>query len=396
VDSFLRKFANKEEINQWMQDKVNENDSEKLATNSFFPQTWSSRDETDFIRALRDMGAYQALELFVYRFARKNVFVYTAAISALANSRDRRMRFRALRLLDKMDEDRVLPTSFTFEALFQSIDGPEAAKQLMTRLEPYNKRTKFSVESFNQAIMACSRTPPRRHPTNKSWQLALDFAHNLRRQGLRPNLKTYTSLLHVCAQTGQVRIAMSLFREIESNPDLTPNERVYGSLLNVCAQAGNYKLASDLLQTMKKNENPINLYHCSAFLKALSMNGKVEISLQVLDMMTGVPLSHQSKDSGSAFQATEIPRIAPDLVALNTILKCCAQAGDFSAARKLVDRMKEGDFTSPGRPTRIYPDETSYSLLLSSCSDPIEARAILREVCPFFVMVGFSFCCMPS
>ena len=313
VENFMRDFSNGEEIRTWMNDKIRE---QKLGGPSPFPPTWSSRDETDFIRALRDMGAYQALELFVYHFARKNIFVFTAAISAMAKSRDANIRARALIVLDKMDETGVLPSSFTFAALFQSVDGPEKAKQLMMRLQQtYKGKFSFSVDSFNQAIIACSRRIPGRHPSNKSWQVALDLAQSMRREGLRPNLWTYISLLNVCAQTGQVRIAMSLFREIESNPDLTPNSRVYVSLLNVCAQAGDYVLANDVLKTMQENGIIINLFHCSAFLKALSRNGKVDMCLQVLDMMTGITAqpSNQTAKVG-AFQMTEFPRIAPDLV----------------------------------------------------------------------------------
>ena len=313
VGNFMRNFSNGEEINTWMNNKVRE---QKLGGPSPFPPAWSSRDETDFVRTLRDVGAYQALEQFVHHFARKNVFVFTAAISAMANSRNAKVRARALIIFDKMDETGVLPSSFTFAALFQSVDGPEEAKQLMLKLQQtYKSKVAFSVDSFNQAIIACSRRIPGRHPSNKSWQVALDLAQSMRREGLRPNLWTYTSLLNVCAQTGQVRIAMSLFREIESNPDLTPNSRVYGSLLNVCAQAGDFVLASDVLKTMQENGININLFHCSAFLKALSRNGKVEMCLQVLDMMTGAAAQPNNETvKVGAFQMADFPRIAPDLV----------------------------------------------------------------------------------
>ena len=67
-------------------------------------------------------------------------------------------------------------------------------------------------------------------------------------------------------------------------------------------------------------------------------------------------------------------------VALNTILKSCAQANCFDTARALVDRMRAGEFLTSSTSEVIYPDEISYSLLLSCCSDPLIARAIVKEV----------------
>ena len=68
------------------------------------------------------------------------------------------------------------------------------------------------------------------------------------------------------------------------------------------------------------------------------------------------------------------------LVALNTILGSCSKAFNFNAARTLVNRMKEGEFSVPRTTQTIYPDEISYSLLLSSCRDPSAAKEILKEV----------------
>lgn len=50
-------------------------------------RSWSSYDETSFIRLLRDRRAYREIIEFM-SVARKNVYVYTAAISSLASSDD--------------------------------------------------------------------------------------------------------------------------------------------------------------------------------------------------------------------------------------------------------------------------------------------------------------------
>lgn len=345
--------------------------------------SWSSKDETDFIRYLRDRGAYQALEQYASVLARKNVYVYTAAISSLAGSKNRKIRKRAMLLLNKMDEAGVVPSSFTFAALFQSVDGPEEARKLMAMLQAYAGKTTWSTAAFNQAIMACSRRELyQKRPTNKSWQVALEFLHSLRAEGLSPDWKTYTALLYVCAQTGQLRIALSLAREIESNPDIAGNSRVWGALLNVCAQAGDYKQANEVLIKMQEGGHNINLADCSAFLKALSRNGLVKLSFEVLDQITGSNLACKVSRNHGAFtlQLAKLPRISPDLVALNTVVASCAKAKDFDSARKLLDCMNNGEFCDGKTRAPIYPDEISYSLLLSSCREPLAAREIVKEM----------------
>ncbi|CAB9519440.1 Pentatricopeptide repeat-containing protein [Seminavis robusta] len=386
----LKPFRTPQEIDAWMQGlvTVQQRQSNNTTVLSVFPPTsWSSRDETDFIRFLRDRQAFLGLELFACHLARQNVFVYTAAISSLATSKQRNVRNRVHSLLQSMDDAQVLPSALTFAALFQATDGPEEAKQMMTRLQHNYQETTWSVEAFHQAILACARTRKnsRHKPSNKSWQTALEFTHNLRRNGLTPNVKTYSSLLHVCARTGQLRIAMSLMKELQSTTSLTANQKVWTNLLNVCAVAGDYSQANQVIQTMQTEGHAIKLAHCSALLKALSKHGMVELSMALLDMMTDWDGTNTNNKELQLQSTTELVKlrspVAPDLVALNTILASCAKAGDFEAARALLDRMKNGEFHVPTRTTQpIYPDEISYSLLLSSCRDTSTARGILKEM----------------
>ena len=45
-----------------------------------------------------------------------------------------------------------------------------------------------------------------------------------------------------------------------------------------------------------------------------------------------------------------------------------------------MDRMKSGEFTKPHTGELILPDEISYRMLLSACTDPMEAKSIVQEV----------------
>ena len=330
LGTILGNLRQGKEIDDWMKELVKQKQQQK---ETYFPKEWTSRDETDFIRILRDFRAYEAIELFVRHFARQNVYVYTAGMSALANAKKDPIRTRAILLLDAMDEAYVLPSSFTYAALFRSMDGPTEAKKLMTRLQTYkSKKVPWSVEAFNQAIMACSRrsrssgkkassSNSNYNATNhhQSWQVALEFFHSMRREGLVPNLQTFTHLLYVCGQTGQVRIALSLLQELQNTPGLEPNGKVWGALLSVFAQSGDYKQANKILKKMQDSGCNINLVHCSAFLKALSRVGEVYWSFRVLDMMTGALNTEsaenaESETNDSSFEVVQLPTVTPDLV----------------------------------------------------------------------------------
>lgn len=317
-EALLKNYEGPQDIDLWMKSVNAQPQNSSLSLEHPIDSSWSSRDETDFIRHLRDRGAYKALERFACYLARRNVYVFTAAIAALASSQRPVTRKRALLVLERMDETGVQPSSFTFAALFQSIDGPEEARKLMGRLQQYKGITSWSVASFNQAILACARKDRRQQrPTNRGWQVALEFLHNLRTEGLTPDWKTYTSLLKVCAQTGQLKIALSLAREIESIPDTSKHPIVLGALLNVCAQAGDYNQAQKVLLKMQKYGHPINLADYSALLKALSRNGLVKTSFEVLDVMTesdrASVLPH-AEGRSVGFQMENLPPVAPDLV----------------------------------------------------------------------------------
>ena len=59
--------------------------AEYITTHHHTFQHWNSYDQTAFVRRLRDQGAQAAILAFL-PVARGNVYLYTAAISALAQS----------------------------------------------------------------------------------------------------------------------------------------------------------------------------------------------------------------------------------------------------------------------------------------------------------------------
>jgi pentatricopeptide repeat protein len=338
-------------------------------------ETWSVRHQIDFIRLLQSRGAYASIMIFVKHFS-FDVYVYTTAISAMALSQQHRKK--ALVLLDEMDKRKILPTAYTFTALICSVDGPDDTRNIMKKLNTYQK-VRLTVEIYDSAIHACRRTPKGALPSNKDWQTALNLFQQMRRNRITPTTKTYVALLQVLARTGQVKMAVTLLEEIQNTPGLHADDRVWGAAMNVCAQAGDYQEAIRLIMEMQQLDCRPNTRHCSSLLKAFARAGQDKLALRALDMMLAPPGSSNLPFDGGG-QLFTLPPTPPDLVALNTVLAACSKVGNFNDTMALFKRIKAGEFREDNTGQPISLDQISFHSVLSSCRSPKIARELVKEV----------------
>jgi hypothetical protein len=159
--NILSRFRNGNEIDFWMEELVAEQPQITKAAKNIGPfpdASWSSRDETDFIRALRDRDAYEALYLYVHHFARKNVFISTAAIAAFANARTRRSDKEPLNFWTqwiKMESGLLLSHFLLCSSRWMVQKKPRKSCHEFrhTRIEQLNYRLKFSTKPSWLAVV---------------------------------------------------------------------------------------------------------------------------------------------------------------------------------------------------------------------------------------------------
>ena len=368
----------------------------------------SARDETNLIRLLGARGAYDAMLKYLRFLASDkymllstdhlsgaSVFAYTAAITALAQSSDRRYRSKSKRLLKEMEENGVQPNSFAFTALFLSVDGGSEAKKMMGIAKNYIGSEEIGVHLYNAAIYACSRGTGKK---DKDFQTALYLFREMQKKGIQRDERTFSSMLHVCAKNGQARVAISLLDEMRRIPGLSkPNAKVWGAVLRACATRGEYKKAIEFLLEMRSDGVKPNVLHYNSVFAALAKSGEKDLALKLLNHMQNGTAEHFSLDSSSniAFSDEDIisPSVQADLISLNTVLRAYThpESADFDGAFKLLNRMKNGEFTiaAKDRNQRIDPDVISYNTVLSACEDPKVALSLLNEVS---VIVKRCFC----
>jgi pentatricopeptide repeat protein len=362
--SILRDTRTIHEINDWMKYMVQRNIKLRL----------DPRDGPEFIKELANREAYDAMLIYLRELSDRSVFVYTSAISVLAQSET--CRPRAMDLLDEMKDIGVEPTAYTFTALFSSVDGAQASTKLFERIRNNYPHVTIGVEVYNAAIHACSRGE------RQDWNTALKLFFQMKNNGIKPNQPTFASLLHSCARAGQLRVALSLLQEMKLT--MIPNEKVWGAALNACAQAGNYKEATNILYDMQDMGITPTTWHLGALLTALAKAGQHELSLQMLDgLQAGNPIVFPVAGGNKKLL---LPAVPLDLVAINTVLFACAKVENSKGAKELLEKLKSGYYTtwdsssSSNNSVPILPDEISYNAVLSACRDPAEAKAIVREM----------------
>lgn len=357
------------------------------------------RDQTDLIRMLGSRGMFYTMECLLKHIAInstrdqkdriKNMqYAYTAAITALAKSANPKYRQRSELLLDEMDHLGIPPNSYVITAILLAVEGGKAAKELIQRANGYSG-IEVDVNVYNSAIYACSRG------LKDGWQAALSLFREMPKRGLKPNQQTYASLLQACAKSGQVKVAFSLFEEMRKIPGMNrPGPKVWGAVLRACSIAGDWEKAINMILTMSSEGETINVIHMNSVLASLAKVGNDVLALDVLNAMQegrntklrtifSTSKSCMSVDN-DCFQTLPFP----DLVSINTVLTAFAERNNQIEAIKLLDRMKNGDFSSKQGSlwVTVKPDIISYNLVLSTFQQPIEGVELIHEVNDSFII----------
>lgn len=349
------------------------------------------KDQTSIIRLLGAKGCYKAMMAMLHHFLPKTdeiegQFLYTAALTAFAQSKTPKKRENAIRILDEMDENGVRPNGYTLTAAFLSIDGGRKAMALWDRVKSYERRGDITldVHLYNSCIHACSRYENRDTEVN-GWKSAITLFRQMPRDGIEPNEQTYASLvrvffclffvvvnvtflicplidlslylflspkIHACANGGQMRVALSLLDEMKRNKNLTQTlPKVWGAALRACATKGDGSKAMSLMRDMVERGIEINTLHLNNVLAALSKQGRdAEARDLLLHMQNGTVILSLSDDfkniTDSYSNDDSTAMTSPDLISVNTVLTAFANNNNYDGAKDLFQRLRDGDFLS--------------------------------------------------
>lgn len=312
------------------------------------PQLLSGRQEAVVLRNLSRSGHHEAIIDYLARFE-PNVASYTRAMQALAGDEPSLV----LDLYEELVSFGLRPTILTLAAVMSALRGPLQTRVWLERLRR-DHADKFTQQSqlWDAALYACARPPLQ---GSMAEQTALVIYQQMMEKGVPPTPRTHAALLAVgVARPAMVQEAIAIVKR-----DGRMTGRLWGLALQACANE--HQALAFLLRMHSSGVRP-NVRHYTAYLKLLGEAGRIDAALHVLDHMNG---------ESTSGPWVNLPRARPDLVALQTVLAACAN--DYTAARTLLQRIRDGDFD-------CHPSERCYNLVLAACTNATEARALIQEM----------------
>ncbi|CAE8605124.1 unnamed protein product, partial [Polarella glacialis] len=305
-------------------------------------KTWQYNRMLGVCAAAQDFqGAERIMQRMIKDRIKPNNETFAWVISASAEARD---IVRAEFWLNRVAATRLYPKVPQQGAVLRSLAEAGAIGLVQgASVGDSAARTLTGSSGFFLHIKSLSASS--REPSPKDVGKALEFFHEMVRQGKTPDLHHYTMLLGVLATGGrweEVRKQMKDMRE----KGLEPNEVTYCALISGSAYGKDVKLAEEFFSEAV----------ASGLQPTLGMmNAVLKVAARSVDVPAAERWLMKIKDAG----------MAPDTISHNTFLDACARAGDIASAEVALQRMTR---------QKLEPDAMSYNALVRACSGANNAQ----------------------
>lgn len=205
----------------------------------------------------------------------------------------------------------------------------------------------ISKETFNAALVLHSKAIQNAKEEN-NWKLGVKILELMSARSLRPNAKTWSTVLSLCAKNEKSRKATAILfdwvQKFEAGEVEAPNLRTFNYCINVCEVCGETELTLAVLEKMKSiHETEGNVITFNIALKRLAKEGNWGGCEGIIIGM----LKSQ---------------IEPSVVSYTTAIGACASASPPNPrmASEWMRRMKMRS---------VFPNYHTYNSVLSSCLD---------------------------
>ncbi|KAK6945602.1 Pentacotripeptide-repeat region of PRORP [Dillenia turbinata] len=187
------------------------------------------------------------------------------------------------------------------------------------------------------------------------FQSSIKLFHQMKKDGLRPDVVTYSTLLSGCIKLKDgYSKALELVQELQYE-GLYMDAVIYGTLIAVCASNNQYKEAENYFIQMRNEGHTPNIFHYSSLLNSYSEEGNYQKADALVKEM---------KSAG----------LVPNKVILTTLLKVYVKGGLFEKSRELLNELEALGYAE---------DEIPYCLLmdgLAKAGEIQEAKSVFDEM----------------
>ncbi|XP_055833399.1 pentatricopeptide repeat-containing protein At1g10910, chloroplastic isoform X2 [Solanum dulcamara] len=227
-----------------------------------------------------------------------------------------------------------------------------------------DRSIKFNVSVCNAFLSSLIK--------NGKSESSLKLFTQMKRDGLVPDVVTYSTLLSGCAKVnGGYYKAVELVQELMYN-GLQMDSVTYGSLLSVCASHKECKEAAKYFQKMKDEGHSPNVYHYSSLLNAYSADRNYEMAEALIEEMRSAGL-------------------VLNKVIYTTLLKVYVKGGLFEKSKELLKELEALGYAN---------DEMPFCLLMDGLAKSghlLEAKSVFDEMIEKQVKAdGYSYSIMIS
>jgi len=286
---------------------------------------------------------------------------FTAAIDACANAGD---TGRAGRLFREMKEAGVEPNVQTYNALINA-----HAKRAKMRRDP---KQIDAAERILQAMLNDGAVEPSKNTIDTVMHACAQIGDvdrarrwfdEMKDADMQPSAHTYAVLIDAHAKRGketrdeaQVKMAEQMF-QLMNEENIQPDRVCYTALIDACAQLGNVERAKFWLHKMVNAGVQPNDHTYNALINAYAQHGRKTRNRKYV------------KEAEQFLEEMQEKGIVPDALSFKMLINTSAQVGDVDRAEKWFNRMKGSN---------IEPDIHAYGHLINAfAKNAVQSRSEL-------------------
>ncbi|TPX65678.1 hypothetical protein SpCBS45565_g05003 [Spizellomyces sp. 'palustris'] len=198
----------------------------------------------------------------------------------------------------------------------------------------------YQVAGYTMLIDAFLK---RDHIPKRGIKMAEDLFEEMKRSGLRPNLKTYTVLMHADLRFKGLHRVVQRFEELVAE-GLQPDQTIYNIVLRACVLHGDVRKMEDVFQNLLDSGLQPNLHILSS-------------------LMAGYVAYHELHRAVEVFESLGSYGLKPDVVALNIIINGYGLQQDLPGMMRCWQQMLDHG---------IRPNHITYTSLLQALSKMLD------------------------
>eukprot|EP00584_Thalassiosira_punctigera_P023090 CAMPEP_0172555006 /NCGR_PEP_ID=MMETSP1067-20121228/57533_1 /TAXON_ID=265564 ORGANISM="Thalassiosira punctigera, Strain Tpunct2005C2" /NCGR_SAMPLE_ID=MMETSP1067 /ASSEMBLY_ACC=CAM_ASM_000444 /LENGTH=669 /DNA_ID=CAMNT_0013343497 /DNA_START=154 /DNA_END=2163 /DNA_ORIENTATION=- len=182
-----------------------------------------------------------------------------------------------------------------------------------------NKKSSVALNVYQAVLAAFARA----HQFDRMNSLLT----RMRRQGVRPNVYTYNSLLKICAsdKVPRWKEALSLLSQCQREPGVNPDLITYTTAMKACARGRQTGKALELFRAARDMGMKLDVYFYTTAMDACAKGKRRDSWKRALSLLD------EMKEKG----------IAPNEVTYGVAVAACGNGGRWRKALELLDTMRE-------------------------------------------------------